>query len=120
MASVMLVDDDVELAEAIEAWLRREHSVAYAPSVEAALAELREGMVPDVVVTDYDLGTHNSKELLEVLTLCYPSVCRILFTGTPRWQLSETAALAHHVLDKCSVRDLIDRVSECAPHDRAA
>jgi DNA-binding NtrC family response regulator len=100
MATVLVVDDDEDLLDAMEVLLGRKHKVRRASSVDEALASLAEGAIPDVLITDFDLDGQRGDVLLSWVAVNYPDVRRILHTGTPRARLDGAAALAHRLIDK--------------------
>jgi DNA-binding NtrC family response regulator len=120
MANVLVVDDDPDLLDVIALWLRREHHVRTASGFPEAIAALIEGPLPDVVVSDYDLAPYCGDDLLAVVAVRFPSVWRILYTGTPRAFLDGAGAIAHHVLDKGGDPDeLVALVRDCLKRQSA-
>jgi len=81
MASILVVDDEPEVVEAIRRVL--EHagfSVAVASSVESGLAITQEHQ-PDVVVTDVIMPKVHGLELIKALRVRYPGVRVIAISG---------------------------------------
>jgi DNA-binding NtrC family response regulator len=114
MAKVLLVDDDPDLLDAVALFLRREHQVRVAGGFPEAIAALIEGPLPDVVITDYDMAPYCGDDLLAVVAVRFPSVWRILYTGTPRASMDGAGATAHHVLDKGGdPNELVALVRDC-------
>jgi DNA-binding NtrC family response regulator len=114
MARVLLVDDDLDVLEALQAWLRRrKHEVQIAAGFPEALAALASGPIPDVLITDWDMAPFCGDDLLAIVARRYPGVCRVLHSGTPRPKGSSPAA--QHILSKgCDLADLDAVVSGCA------
>jgi CheY-like chemotaxis protein len=98
MLRVLLVDDDLEVLESLGDWLKRSYEVTVASGFPEAILALANGPLPDVVICDLDLSPFSGEDLLVVLAARYPSICRVLHTGSPRSQLSGT--VAHHVFWK--------------------
>ncbi len=76
------------------------HDVRMAESVPAATAEVKRNP-PDVLLSDYDLGSLTGEELLQIVSSFFPRVRRVLVAGSG--DLSEFRALvstglAHAVL----------------------
>jgi DNA-binding NtrC family response regulator len=113
MPRLLLVDDDADLLDALETWLGREHEVWRAAGVSQAMAMIAEGPIPDLVLTDWEMGRHNADELLGWLAIGYPQVRRLLYTGTPREHLDGAGALAHRVLVKgCPLEEVSEAVAD--------
>lgn len=93
--SVLVVDDNALLRNAVLRTLRPIASTVGAPSAEAALAILGTSQI-DVVLTDFDLGDgEDGGRLLERVRETLPCVRRLLMSGRhnlafrvdPPWQL---------------------------------
>ena len=68
MASLLIIDDDVQSSTALAALLRREgHQVSCAPSAGDALSRLRQAD-PDLVLLDLTMPRVDGLELFEALT----------------------------------------------------
>jgi CheY-like chemotaxis protein len=99
MARVLLVDDDSDVLDSLRAWLMREHEVRVAGGFPEAMAALVDGPVPDVVITDYDMPPFHGDDLLAVIAARFPTVCRILYTGSADGLVAD-CRVAHHVILK--------------------
>jgi two-component system OmpR family response regulator len=95
MAKVLIVDDDVELSQFLEAALRRKgHEVKAATSRFDAYT-LGVEFRPDVLVVDWLLAADvDGVELAEVLRAGLPQLQVILITGYPSEALERDAAAA--------------------------
>jgi two-component system, NtrC family, response regulator HydG len=81
---ILIVEDDVALAESLQDLLRSHgHSVTCAGSGAAALAEMRRQQ-PDVVLLDIKLPNSNGYEILQTIRAQYPSTAVIMMTGYGR------------------------------------
>src|SRR5262245_27188727 len=79
--SVLVIEDDASLANAIEAFLqRRGNTTRHFPSAEAALAELAE-VAPDVAVVDLQLPGMDGLAALEAIRKERPETVVILMTA---------------------------------------
>lgn len=78
---VLLVDDDVMVATAIQAQLQAKgYVVGYAPDGAAALAEM-ETQTPDLLLTDFVMPGMNGLDLIHEARRRNPSLPAILLTG---------------------------------------
>jgi two-component system OmpR family response regulator len=95
MAKVLIVDDDVELSQFLEAALRRKgHDVKAATSRFDAYT-LGVEFRPDVLVVDWLLAADvDGVKLAEVLRAGLPQLQVILITGYPSETLKRDAAAA--------------------------
>jgi DNA-binding NtrC family response regulator len=113
-SSLLLVDDDLEMLDALACVFGADHHVQVAAGVPEAIAVLADGPLPDLVITDFNLPPHSADELLALIATRYPQVRRILLTGAPREHFRAAAPLADRVLAKgCHLDELQLAVREC-------
>jgi DNA-binding NtrC family response regulator len=111
--SILLVDDDQDIMEALALALRGPFIVQTARSAADATAILVERHI-DVLVSDYDLGSGGSgKALLDYAAARFPSVRRILYSGS----LVAPIASAQAVVQKPDIVTLIKVISNMKPID---
>ena len=86
MSLIALVDDEDSVAASLKLVLRMyglSNTVSYADP-EDLLRDMREGLTPDVVVTDFYMpGTLNGVELLDAVGARYGEIPGIIVTGYP-------------------------------------
>jgi signal transduction histidine kinase len=81
-ATILLVDDDALIAASTTAMLEDlGHRVFEVHSGKEALAMLREGLSPDLVITDYAMPGMTGADLALVLRRQYPELSILLATG---------------------------------------
>jgi len=81
MASVLVVDDEVEVGEAIRRVLERQgFVVCVANSAEGGLGALDAG-APDIVITDVIMPKVHGLELIKIVKKRYPRVRVIAISG---------------------------------------
>jgi CheY-like chemotaxis protein len=81
-AAILLVDDDVLVAESTAALMEDlGHSVIWASSGGEALQLLREGLSPDLLITDYAMPEMTGAELGEAVRRLRPDLPVLLATG---------------------------------------
>ena len=100
---ILLIDDESYVLQSFARRLSNQE-VRTAISIEEALAHLDAGFEPEVVITDYNLGSGTfGTEVLEIVQSRCPNAIRILISGTPEIiPLNEVTDLAHRVLSKIS------------------
>ncbi len=82
MKTILLVDDDLYVLEALGEILRKfDYRVISRPDAESALSVIREGNNIDLVLTDYRLPGMNGIEFISVLKQILPSTPIIILTG---------------------------------------
>ncbi len=82
MKTILLVDDDLRILEALEEILGTfGYKVISKRDSESALSLLREGTGIDLVITDYRMPGMNGVEFIMVLRQILPSVPIIILTG---------------------------------------
>jgi DNA-binding NtrC family response regulator len=98
---VLIVDDNDLNARALKRALGRRHHVRTTRSAEEALAELDRDP-PDVVVCDFELGTHTATALLRTVTAQHPRIRRVLYSASlpERWSELVTEKLIDIALGK--------------------
>jgi len=80
---VLIVDDDADLRLVLSEVLKDEYTVAQAES-GAALKKALNGVQPDVLVLDVDLGDANGLRLLPEIKRRWPETEVIVLTGAPK------------------------------------
>jgi DNA-binding NtrC family response regulator len=104
---LLLVEDDEFVAEAVEQGLRPWfHQVLLVSNPRMAI-EAMSTICVDVIVSDYDLGVGHvtGVDLLELVALTWPSVRRVLYSGTLDIRPSDAA---HAVVRKpASIPELL-------------
>jgi DNA-binding NtrC family response regulator len=114
MAKLLLVDDDVDMRDALAQWLGDEHDVRTASNVPEALEVIAAGPLPDIIITDFDMAPHRGDALLAAVAAHYPTVGRILHTGSHSRKVEDARALAHHTLAKgCELDDFRRAIEAC-------
>jgi CheY-like chemotaxis protein len=114
MLRVLLVDDDRDVLDGIGDWLRQSFDVTTALGFPAAIQCLADGPLPDVVITDLEMPPYSGEDLLVVLAARFPTVCRILHTGSVTARRSTT--VAHHIFGKGrDLRELDALLRRCSP-----
>jgi DNA-binding NtrC family response regulator len=88
---VLIVDDNELNARALKRALNRRHHVRTVHSADQALAEI-ERDPPEVVVCDFELGTHTATELLRTVTTRFPGIRRVLYSASLPERWSELVA----------------------------
>jgi CheY-like chemotaxis protein len=99
---VIVLDDDVEVAEAICDMLGLEGHVGRAVhDLPAAWHALHDG-APDVLVADYHIGVMTSGLLVVAVRCRFPAVRRVLISASPPWEWDHLVAdgLVHAALQK--------------------
>jgi DNA-binding NtrC family response regulator len=109
--AILLVDDDPDIMEALALALRGPFIVHTARSIADATAILMERHI-DVLVTDYDLGSGCSGNvLLDFAAAQFPGVRRILYSGSPVGSVVSAQA----VVQKPDVLTLIKAIANAKP-----
>lgn len=80
MKTVLVVDDEVEIAKALLRLLRREFKVEIAHNAAEALARLEQGPV-DLIISDFRMPGMNGAELLAESKRRWPTTIRIMLSG---------------------------------------
>lgn len=115
MATVLVVDPDLEALRQTAEWLRRSHRVRVAAGFREALAAFRDGAIPDVVITEHVMPPYQGDDLLSILAVRFPDVGRIIYTSVPRHALDGAGALANHVVAKNDTLAALDvAIDSCA------
>src|SRR5690606_9667055 len=100
--SILLVDDDLYLAESMAQWLREEgFAVEVAATLAAAQAKLRQSAF-DLVLSDLRLGEGDGLDLIKYVRRCYRQSSILAITGyaTPHTAVEAVRAGAFDVLTK--------------------
>ena len=80
MKTLLIVDDEVEIAKALRRLLRREFKVELAHTGAEALTRLEQGPI-DLVLSDFRMPGINGAELLAQVKLRWPSTACALLSG---------------------------------------
>lgn len=119
MTDVLLVEDQDSVREVLaDLLVDAGMDVTEACSGEEAIDKLTQGIPPDVLVTDLDLGAGVSGlTLAEDLTRKWPSLGVVFISGRP-WLIDQHPLRARErFLEKpCAAHRLIDAVKELRPH----
>ena len=97
--SILIVEDEPDLAEALAHTLGRAYEVAIANSVGQARAAIARQHF-DAVITDFNLGGETAQELLMELATKQPDVRRILCSGIQWWTAN---AIVERGLVHCAI-----------------
>lgn len=80
MKTLLIVDDEVEIAKALRRLLRREFKIELAHTGADALTRLEQGPI-DLVLSDFRMPGINGAELLAQVKLRWPSTACALLSG---------------------------------------
>jgi YesN/AraC family two-component response regulator len=80
MKTLLVVDDEVEIAKALRRLLRSDFKVELAHSGSEALTRLEQGPV-DLVLSDFRMPGMNGAEFLSVVQERWPSIRRVMLSG---------------------------------------
>jgi CheY-like chemotaxis protein len=108
----LLVEDDEFVAAAVERGLRPWFDQVLSVSNPRSAIEAMSTICVDVIVSDYDLGVGHvtGVDLLELVALTWPSVRRVLYSGTPDIRPTDAA---HAVVRKpASISELLVAVGD--------
>jgi DNA-binding response OmpR family regulator len=121
MARVLIVEDDVDLAQSLKDWLTRQgHIVDLATGVNQALATIAV-VVPDLLITDFGMGPPTGEELLRVVAARHPSVCRVLYSASGDEDTRAARQMADVVLRKdCELSELKRAIDHCVTRSLAS
>lgn len=113
---VLVVEDDDDTRELLAEALAPDYDVRSAPDARAGLAQLQEGAMPDVLLTDESLpGGMRGVALAREVKARSPTIRVILFSGHPHVSGSESADL---VLRKpIDLPELFDAISSVSRHE---
>jgi DNA-binding NtrC family response regulator len=106
-ATILLVDDDLHLAESMAQWLRElSHTVSLADSIQGAKRLLQQSAF-DLVITDLRLGDGDGMELIAFARRRYPDTAVLAMTGyaTPDTAVEAVRAGAFDLLTKPLIDD---------------
>ena len=117
-ASILLVDDDYQLASSMAAWLRElSHDVTTAESIQSAKSILSKESFA-LVITDLRLGREDGFDLIEHIRNEHPQTSVLVVTGyaTPDTAVQAVRAGAYDLLTKPVIDDeltlAIERATE--------
>jgi YesN/AraC family two-component response regulator len=80
MKTLLVVDDEVEIAKALRRLLRKDFKVEFAHSGKEALTRLEQGPV-DLVLSDFRMPGMNGAEFLALVKQRWPSTRRVMLSG---------------------------------------
>ncbi|ABF42237.1 multi-sensor hybrid histidine kinase [Candidatus Koribacter versatilis Ellin345] len=93
---VLVVDDEAGVREGVADWLRRRGDEVYtAASAEDAIVLLNNGVLVDVMVTDFLMPGMNGLELARAVKAKHPAIATIIMTGYADEDLSEGREFLH-------------------------
>jgi two-component system response regulator VicR len=87
MYRVLVVDDEPEIARALQRVLRKTYAVELASSGTHGLAKL-DVYLPDVVISDFQMPKMNGAEFLREVHWRLPNSVRLLLSGLAEFDLS--------------------------------
>lgn len=121
--SILLVDDDLHLAESMAQWLREEgFTVEVATTLAAAQAQLRRSAF-ELVLADLRLGEADGLDLIKHIRRCYGHTSVVAITGyaTPQIAVEAVRAGACDVLTKPLIdQELIAAIRRATNQRRVA
>lgn len=95
--SILLVEDDLNVARATRRLLGRDHDVSVAHSVSEAVAALAARSY-EAVISDFNLGDDTGDVVLAYAAAVHPEARRVLYSGSA--DCGRAVGLAHAVVDK--------------------
>ncbi len=120
MKKVLLVDDEVEMLNAVKRTLRKHFTVDVATGAESALALIKAEETYAVIVSDMQMPGMNGVELLRRVKLLSPDTVRIMLTGNADQKTAVDAVNQGDIfrfLNKpCAPEDLIASISLAIEH----
>ena len=121
-ATILLVDDEINVTEALKRSFRREpYTFVTATSGEAALQVLASRHV-DVVVSDEQMPGMSGSEFLATVRALYPHTIRMILSGQASLEAAVRAINEGEVyrffLKPCNPTDLIFTVQQALTHKR--
>ena len=119
-ASILLVDDDRQLADSMAQWLREmSHEVATASTLTEAQGHLGRTEF-DLVITDLRLGSDDGFDLIQWAKKRFPETSILVMTGyaTPDTAVQAVAAGAFDLLTKPLIDDELKLAIERAVQQR--
>lgn len=83
LPTVLLIDDEQDVLDAVQRDLRAEFNCVTAIDVESGLAQMKNGLQPFAVIVDEKLGPKSGAglDLLKIFRQKYPMIVRCLFSG---------------------------------------
>jgi DNA-binding NarL/FixJ family response regulator len=110
---VLIVDDDEMQTRAFERALRDRFSIRTANTIAQAVVALH-AELPDVLVCDFELAGETSTELLRRVKREFPSVRRVLFSGSQpeRWaELVAEATIDAAITKPATIATIVESLS---------
>lgn len=117
MATILLVDDDPDVLESLEAILSLSgYSVIPKTDAAAAIHALKDGAAVDLIVTDYRMPHMDGKEFLEHLRTTAPTVPVIMLSacGSVETYLTSIGLGAYEYIHKPVLASELRRVVTAA------
>lgn len=98
---ILLVDDDPWMLRALRRLLEVQFDIDLAQNIGTAVARLSVA-IPDIVISDLNIGPERGEELLAILRRDYPSVSRIAISGADSARLEALLenGLAEAIIEK--------------------
>jgi CheY-like chemotaxis protein len=112
-AEILLVDDDDDVRESMAEILEHAgYRVAHANSAEAALAKLREGLRPELMIVDYQLEGMDGRQFLSACraTPGLKSIPAVLLSGYGRDRLPEAEVGLMKPVDPAQLFEVLNRL----------
>jgi CheY-like chemotaxis protein len=112
-AEILLVDDDDDVRESMADILEHAgYRVAHASSAEAALARLREGLHPEMMIVDYQLKGMNGTQFLSACraTPGWKNIPAVLLSGYGRERLPEAEVGLMKPVDPAQLLEVLSRL----------
>lgn len=120
MIHLLVVDDEQASRSVIKAFLSRAElpigRISEACDGQEAIAVLRSGDVPDIVITDMEMPVVNGIRFLEYLKDCYPEIKILVVSGYFDFQYTHaaiTAGAEDYILKPIDAKKLCDAMERC-------
>ncbi|HBI14844.1 MAG TPA: response regulator [Desulfobulbaceae bacterium] len=122
MIKVMIVDDEVDFAEALVERLQlRDFEVRHASSAEAAMSNLRNGWTPNVILLDLKMPGLNGLETLLLIKKHSPGIEVILVTGdgsTSAGMEGMHMGLFDYLMKPIDIGVIVERINKAAAKNK--
>ncbi len=114
---ILIVDDEIEILNALQRNLRNEYNVTIANGTYEALGLLEDSQAFAVVISDFQMPDMNGLDLLKVVKSSFPDTIRVILTGHADLDLSLQAineGLVYRFLTKpIEVETLKNVLNDC-------